>query len=113
MNQFPKIKKVITTLRGSISADHNTWSGVLYNSNAFFKAPVYNITHIVDRVGGGDAFMSGLIYGLLIYEEDQKALNFAVAASCLKHTVSGVFNLVTVEEVERLVSGDESGRISR
>lgn len=110
---FPKVKKVITTLRGSISADHNSWSGVLYNGNDFFKAPVYNITHIVDRVGGGDAFMGGLIYGLLIYNDDQKALNFAVAASCLKHTIQGDFNLVTVEEAEKLMSGDASGRVSR
>jgi len=113
IRQFPKVKKVITTLRGSISADHNTWSGVLYNGNAFLKAPTYNITHIVDRVGGGDAFMGGLIYGLLTYNNDQKALNFAVAASCLKHTIYGDFNLVTVEEVEKLMSGDATGRVSR
>lgn len=114
MRQFPKVKKVITTLRESISADHNTWSGVLYNGKDFFEAPVYNITHIVDRVGGGDAFMGGLIYGLLTYiNDDQKALNFAAAASCLKHTISGDFNLVTVEEVEKLIGGDLSGRVSR
>lgn len=113
MQQFPKVKKVITTLRGSISADHNTWSGVLYNGKDFYKAPVYNITHIVDRVGGGDAFMGGLIYGLLTYNDDQKALNFAVAASCLKHTIQGDFNLVTIEEVEKLMAGDASGRVLR
>lgn len=114
MKQFPKVKKVITTLRGSISADHNTWSGILYNSNELFKSPTYDITHIVDRVGGGDSFMGGLIYGLLTYKnDDQKALNFAVAASCLKHTIYGDFNLVTVEEVEKLMSGDASGRVSR
>ena len=114
LKQFPKAKKVITTLRGSISADHNTWSGVLYNGKEFFKAPKYDITHIVDRVGGGDAFMGGLIYGLLTYKnDDQKALNFAVAASCLKHTIHGDFNLVTVPEVEKLMSGDASGRVSR
>jgi len=114
MERFPKAKKVITTLRGSLSADHNTWSGVLYNGENFFKAPIYNITHIVDRVGGGDAFMGGLIYGLLTYKnEDQKALNFAVAASCLKHTIHGDFNLVTVQEVEKLMLGDASGRVSR
>jgi 2-dehydro-3-deoxygluconokinase len=114
MEQFPKVKKVITTLRGSISADHNTWSGVLYNGSDLFKAPTYDITHIVDRVGGGDSFMAGLIYGLLTYEnDDEKSLNFAVAASCLKHTISGDFNLVAVEEVERLMSGDASGRVSR
>jgi 2-dehydro-3-deoxygluconokinase len=114
MEKFPKVKKVITTLRTSISADHNKWSGVLYNGKQFFQAPVYDITHIVDRVGGGDAFMGGLIYGLLSYKnDDQKALNFAVAASCLKHTISGDFNLVTVEEVVKLMSGDASGRVSR
>ena len=114
MKQFPGIKKVITTLRGSISADHNTWSGVLYNGKDFFEAPTYDITHIVDRVGGGDAFMGGLIYGFLTYKnDDQKVLNFAVAASCLKHTIYGDFNLVTVEEVEKLMSGDASGRVSR
>ena len=114
MKQFPRVKKVITTLRGSISADHNTWSGVLYNGKEFLKAPNYDITHIVDRVGGGDAFMGGFIYGLLIYnDDDQKALNFAAAASCLKHTIYGDFNLVTAEEVEKLMSGDASGRVSR
>lgn len=114
MKQFPGVKKVITTLRGSISADHNTWSGVLYNGKDFFEAPTYDITHIVDRVGGGDAFMGGLIYGFLTYKnDDQKVLNFAVAASCLKHTIYGDFNLVTVEEVEKLMSGDASGRVSR
>lgn len=114
MKQFPKAKKVITTLRGSISADHNTWSGVLYNGKEFFTAPNYNITDIVDRVGGGDAFMGGLIYGLLTYKnDDHKALNFAVAASCLKHTIHGDYNLVTVSEVEKLMSGDASGRVSR
>jgi 2-dehydro-3-deoxygluconokinase len=114
MERFPKAKKVITTLRTSISADHNKWSGVLYNGEEFFKAPIYDITHIVDRVGGGDSFMGGLIYGLLTYkDDDQKALNFAVAASCLKHTIQGDFNLVTVEEVEKLMSGDASGRVSR
>ena len=114
MEQFPKAKKVITTLRTSISADHNRWSGLLYNGREFLKSPTYDITHIVDRVGGGDSFMGGLIYGLLTYKnDDKKALNFAVAASCLKHTIYGDFNLVTVEEVEKLMSGDASGRVSR
>jgi len=111
---FPRAKKVITTLRGSISASHNTWSGVLYDGKTLFEAPSYEITHIVDRVGGGDSFMAGLIYGLLNYEgDDQKALNFAVAASCLKHTIKGDANLVTVAEVEKLMGGDASGRVSR
>jgi len=114
MKMFPRAKKVITTLRGSISASHNTWSGVLYDGKTLFEAPEYNITHIVDRVGGGDSFMAGLIYGLLTYKgDDQKALNFAVAASCLKHTIKGDANLVTIEEVEKLLGGDASGRVSR
>lgn len=112
--KFPGAKKIIITLRGSISADHNTWSGILFNGERFFNAPVYQITHIVDRVGGGDSFMGGLIYGLLNYAgDDQKALNFAVAASCLKHTIHGDFNLVSIAEVEQLMKGDSSGRVIR
>ncbi|MFK7771656.1 MAG: PfkB family carbohydrate kinase, partial [Saprospiraceae bacterium] len=114
MEKFPRCKKVIITLRGSISASHNSWSGVLYNGKKLYEAPTYQITHIVDRVGGGDSFMGGLIYGLLNYKRsDQKALNFAVAASCLKHTIYGDANLATVEEVEKLMSGDASGRVAR
>ena len=114
MKKFPNAKKVITTLRGSISASHNTWAGVLYDGNNMFETRQYQITDIVDRVGGGDSFMGGLIYGLLTYpEDDQKALNFAVAASCLKHTIKGDVNLVTVEEVEKLMGGDASGRVVR
>ena len=113
MEKFPRAKKIIITLRGSVSASHNTWTGVLYNGNELLKAADYDITHIVDRVGGGDSFMGGLIYGLIEYEDDQKALDFAVAASCLKHTIYGDANLVTVPEVEKLMSGDASGRVSR
>jgi 2-dehydro-3-deoxygluconokinase len=114
MERFPRAKKVITTLRGSISASHNSWSGVLYDGKTLYEAPTYQITHIVDRVGGGDSFMAGLIYGLLTYpDDDQKALNFAVAASCLKHTIYGDANLSTVAEVENLMGGDASGRVSR
>ena len=114
MKKFPKAKKVITTLRGSISASHNTWAGVMYDGTKMFKSSEYQITHIVDRVGGGDSFMGGLIYGLLTYpKDDQRALDFAVAASCLKHTIKGDANLVTVAEVEKLMSGDASGRVAR
>ncbi len=114
MERFPRCQKAIITLRGSISASHNSWSGVLYDGTTLFEAPTYQITHIVDRVGGGDSFMGGLIYGLLHYpEDDQKALNFAVAASALKHTIYGDANLVTISEVEKLMSGDASGRVSR
>ena len=113
MARFPKCKKVITTLRGSVNANHNSWSGVLWDGTHLFESPIYQITHIVDRVGGGDSFMGGLIYGLLTYTNDQQALNFAVAASCLKHTIYGDFNQVTVSEVEKLMGGDASGRVAR
>jgi 2-dehydro-3-deoxygluconokinase len=112
--KFPQARKIIITLRGSISADHNTWSGVLFDGKQLYEAPVYQITHIVDRVGGGDSFMAGIIYGMLAYpDNDQKILDFAVAASCLKHTIHGDFNLVTAEEVEQLMKGDKSGRVIR
>ena len=114
MKRFPRAKKVIITLRGSINANHNTWGGVLWDGRTLYQSPRYDITHIVDRVGGGDSFMGGLIYGLLTYPgDDQKALNFAVAASCLKHTIFGDYNQVTVAEVENLMKGDASGRVSR
>lgn len=112
--KFGHAKKIIITLRGSISADYNTWSGVLYDGERFLEAPVYQIMHIVDRVGAGDSFMGGFIYALLAFPaDDQKALNFATAASCLKHTIHGDFNLVTIEEVESLMKGDASGRVVR
>ena len=114
VKKFPRAKKVIITLRGSINANHNTWAGTLFNGEKIFFSPQYDITHIVDRVGGGDSFMGGLICGLLTYpDDDQQALNFAVAASCLKHTIYGDFNLVTVDEVKNLMKGDGSGRVSR
>lgn len=113
MQRFPRAKKVIITLRGSINANHNTWGGCLY-SDKLYQSRRYDITHIVDRVGGGDSFMGGLIYGLLTYkDDDQQALDFAVAASCLKHTVYGDFNLVSAPEVETLMKGDGSGRVVR
>ena len=114
MKKFPRAKKVITTLRGSISASHNTWACVLFDGKTLYTSPQYKITDIVDRVGGGDSFMGGLIYGLKQYpNDDQNALNFAVAASCLKHTIKGDANLVTVSEVEKLMGGDASGRVAR
>lgn len=112
--KFPHAKKIITTLRGSLSASHNSWSGVLYDGQHMYKSKEYQITHIVDRVGGGDSFMGGLIYGLMRYpEDDQYALDFAVAASCLKHTIKGDANLVSEDEVLKLMSGDSSGRVAR
>lgn len=114
MEKFSNIKLVNFTLRGSISASHNTWSGVSYDGKKLYIAPVYDITHIVDRVGAGDSFAGGLIYGLLTYKDDlQKALNFAVAASCLKHTIYGDSFVIRLEEIEKLVKGAVSGRISR
>ena len=120
--KFPSLKNICITLRGSLSASHNTWSGVFWtcpepgrrDEGAFYSAPVYNIIPIIDRVGGGDSFMGGLIYGLRKYaDEPQKALNFAAAAACLKHSIIGDFNAVSVSEVEALMGGDASGRVSR
>ena len=112
--RFPRLQTIAITLRGSLSASHNTWSGVLWEQGAFFQAPAYNILPIADRIGGGDAFVGGLIYGLRRYPRDrQKALNFATAAACLKHSILGDFNLVSAAEVEALAGGDASGRVSR
>lgn len=114
MARFPRARKVIITLRGSINANHNTWGGVLFDGQRLYESARYDITHIVDRVGGGDSFMGGLIYGLLTYEgDDQRALDFAAAASCLKHTIYGDYNQLTVKEVENLMRGDGSGRVAR
>ena len=113
LRRFPAAKKAVITLRGSINANHNTWGGVLYNGSELLRSKRYDITHIVDRVGAGDSFMGGLIYGLLTYKDDAKALEFAAAASCLKHTIPGDFNRVSVKEVETLCSGDGSGRVNR
>jgi len=114
MRAFPGLKLAAITLRGSLSASHNTWSGVLYDGKRLFVGPFFNITHMVDRVGGGDAFVGGLIYGLKKYGQDrQKALDFAVAASCLKHSIFGDFNMVAVDEVEKIMAGEVGGRVSR
>ncbi|UKK56813.1 sugar kinase [Prevotella communis] len=113
MERFPRCKKMVVTLRGAINANHNMWSGVLYNGDELLISKRYDITDIVDRVGGGDSFMGGLIFGLLHYNDDRKALEFATAASCLKHTLKGDFNWVTVQEVENLIDGDTSGRVKR
>lgn len=110
---FPRCKKMVVTLRGAINANHNTWGGVLYNGDELIESHRYDITDIVDRVGGGDSFMGGLIFGLLHYQDDRNALEFATAASCLKHTIKGDFNCATVQEVENLMGGDVSGRVKR
>jgi len=111
--QFPKVKKVLTTKRGQISASHNTLLGRCWDGTEMIQTEAIDITDIVDRIGGGDAFMAGYIYGELIYKDCQKALEFAVAASALKHTIEGDFNLVSVQEVEAVVNGDVSGRLKR
>ena len=113
MQKFPRCRKVAITLRGSINANHNTWGGVLWDGRTLWQSRRYDITHIVDRVGGGDSFMAGLLYGLLTYSTDREALEFAAAASALKHTVFGDYNRVTVPEVEALAHGGGSGRVSR
>lgn len=113
MERFPRCKKMVVTLRGAINANHNTWGGVLYNGKELIESRRYDITDIVDRVGGGDSFMGGLIFGLLHYKDDCKALEFATAASCLKHTLKGDYNWVTMQEVENLMGGDASGRVKR
>jgi 2-dehydro-3-deoxygluconokinase len=112
--RFPSLRTVTITLRGSVSASHNTWSGVLWQNGQFYMGPSYDITHIVDRVGGGDAFAAGLIFGLRSFGDDpQRVLDFAIAASCLKHSIFGDFNLATVTEVAALAAGNVSGRVSR
>lgn len=113
MQKFPRCKKMVVTLRGAINANHNTWGGVLFDGKNLIESRRYDITDIVDRVGGGDSFMGGLIYGLLHYDNDKMALEFATAASCLKHTLKGDFNWVTAQEVENLMSGETSGRVKR
>lgn len=101
------------TLRESHSANHNGWSAVLHNRTGFITSRKYDITSIVDRVGAGDSFAAGLIYGLITYGDDSRALEFATAASCLKHSIQGDFNRVGVGDVETLLSGDGSGRVQR
>jgi 2-dehydro-3-deoxygluconokinase len=107
-----KLQAVAITLRESRSADENGWSAMLLHQGEVFHSRKYDV-QIVDRVGGGDSFAGGLIYGLLAGKSGQEALEFAVAASCLKHAISGDFNLVTVAEVENLAAGDASGRVQR
>lgn len=110
----PSLEFVATTLRYSVSASHQRIGGVLYDGKQIYNAHIKEVTPVVDRVGSGDAFMGGLIYGLLTYNQElQKALDFAVAACCLKHTISGDYNLVTLEEVEKMMTGDGTGKVSR
>lgn len=106
-------KHVATTLRESISASANGWAGLLYDGAKHYLSRRYEINPIVDRVGGGDSFTGGLIYGMLSMFDPQRCVDFAVAASCLKHSILGDFNLVSVQEVETLMGGDASGRVQR
>ena len=106
-------KGAATSLRESFSASHNGWSGALYINGEFHLAKHYDIEPIVDRVGSGDSFSAGLIYGLTHLEDPQKAIEFAVAASALKHTIPGDYNRVKLEEVKTLMAGDDSGRVQR
>jgi 2-dehydro-3-deoxygluconokinase len=113
LKEFPNLKMLAITLRESKSASHNGWSACLNDRKDFLVSRHYDITHIVDRVGGGDAFSGGLIYGLLSLGSHQEALEFAVAASCLKHSIPGDFNRFTVDEVKALMKGEGSGRVQR
>ncbi|MCL2018224.1 MAG: sugar kinase [Oscillospiraceae bacterium] len=113
MAEFPNLKYIAITLRESKSANINNWAACLNDGKNFYLSKKYELTDIVDRVGGGDSFGAGLIYGLSAYDEPQKALEFAVAASCLKHTIQGDINRVKVGEVEKLMGGDGSGRVQR
>ncbi len=113
LETYPNVQVITVTLRESFSADRNGWSACINDRKEFYRSRRYEITDIIDRVGGGDSFSGGLVYGLNNYEDHKDALEFAVAASCLKHSVSGDFNLVTADEVKKLMKGDGSGRVQR
>ncbi len=113
LDEFPNLERQVITLRESRSADVNGWSALMATRGSFLTSRRYEISDIVDRVGGGDSFCAGLIYGLMTYRDDARALEFATAASCLKHSIPGDFNRVSVAEVEALVGGEGSGRVQR
>ena len=113
LSEFPNLEKQVITLRESHSADHNGWSAILHNRKKSLTSRKYEITNIVDRVGAGDSFAAGFIFGEITYSDDQRALEFAAAASCLKHSILGDFNRVGVAEVETLMKGEGSGRVQR
>ena len=104
---------MVSTLRESFSATFNGWKALIYDGKEFYQSKRYEINPIIDRVGGGDSFSGGLIHGLLTKSTQGEALEFAVAASALKHTINGDFNLVSVDEVESLAGGNASGRVQR
>ena len=113
LESYPNMKCIAITLRESHSADWNGWAACLNDGKDFYVSKKYEIRDIIDRVGGGDSFAGGLIYGLNHYEDKQSALEFAVAASCLKHSIPGDFNRVTVSDVTKLMGGDGTGRVQR
>ncbi|MGA2111197.1 MAG: sugar kinase [Anaerolineales bacterium] len=113
LGEFPNLKMQAITLRSSRSADHNGWSACLHDRESFLVGPQFDVTDIVDRVGAGDAFAAGLIFGLNSGRDHSESLAFAVAASCLKHSIPGDMNRVSVEEIKRLMSGEASGRVRR
>ena len=110
---YPNLSMIAITLRESRSASHNGWSACLHNKKEFLLSRQYDITHIIDRVGGGDSFAAGLIYGLMYFETPAEALDFAIAASALKHSIPGDFNRFSAEEVQALILGGGSGRVQR
>ncbi len=113
LEKYPNLKMTAITLRESVSADINGWAACINDRNQFYVSRRYEMNDIVDRVGGGDSFAAGLIYGINSYDDRKEALEFAVAASCLKHSILGDFNRVRVEDVEKLKNGDASGRVQR
>jgi 2-dehydro-3-deoxygluconokinase len=113
LKTYPNLSLVAITLRESYSADHNNWSACMNDGHGFYRSGRYEIRDIVDRIGGGDSFCGGLIHGLLTATDSRWALEFATAASCLKHTIPGDFNRVTAAEVVKLMQGDASGRVQR
>jgi 2-dehydro-3-deoxygluconokinase len=113
LKTYPNLKKIAITMRESHSADYNGWSAVLNNRSEFLVSSKYEIHDIIDRVGGGDTFAAGLIYGLNNLGSDQEALEFAVAGSCLMHSIPGDLPLLSVAEVQALVAGGGSGRVQR
>jgi 2-dehydro-3-deoxygluconokinase len=113
MSEFPNLRMLAITLRESRSASHNGWAACLNDGTSFLTSRHYEITHIVDRVGGGDAFAGGLIWGLLNLSTHQEALEFAVAGSCLKHSIPGDFNRFSADEVMSLIKSGGSGRVQR
>ena len=113
MRRFPNLKQIIATRRDALSASHNRLTGLCFDGQDYYESPTFDLNPIVDRIGGGDAFMAGYIYGALHFNDPARSLAFATAASALKHTVEGDFNLSTVAEVEQVMDGDVSGRLLR